>query len=195
MTAPSDPPGGPPPERVPGRLLTSGRLTAVLAVLLVALVAVAVLPQLGLPRISIEWGDPTPGATQPPASAAPSPSAGGSPTFIRPTPTALPTFISYTVRPGDSLNSIATLFNTKARSIAWWNRGAHPNLDPESPTYNPGLIEVGWVLVLIPGTVVDEEHPPSPSPGRATPTAASTAGASTAPGASPAGSRAPGASP
>jgi hypothetical protein len=94
--------------------------------------------------------------------------------------------MSYVVRPGDSLNSIAARFNTKARSIAWWNRGQHPNLDPESPVYNPGLIEVGWSLVLIPGVIVDEEHPPTPSPGPATP-----APSQPAPAASPGSSSQP----
>jgi hypothetical protein len=113
----------------------------------------------------------------------PSPSSGGSPSFTRPTPTAQPTFTSYTVQPGDSLNSIATKFNTKARSIAWWNRGRYPNLDPESPAYNPGLIEVGWTFVLIPGVTVDEEHPPTASPGPNTPTPSAASQASTAPSA------------
>jgi hypothetical protein len=123
-----------------------------------------------------------PPPTAPPVSGsgAASPSSNASPSFSRPTPTPAPTFTTYIVQVGDSLNSIATKFGTKARSIAWWNRGRYPNLDPESPAYNPGLIEVGWTLVLIPGVTVDEEHPPSPSPGRATPTPAASAPPSTA---------------
>ena len=53
---------------------------------------------------------------------------------------------------------------TTARSISWWNRGAYPSLDPESSRYDPGTIRVGWMLVVLPSTVVDEENPPTPSP-------------------------------
>ena len=58
------------------------------------------------------------------------PSPAPSPTFVRPTPTPLPTFTSYTVASGDSLNTIAHKFRTTARSLAWWNRGTYPTLDP-----------------------------------------------------------------
>ncbi|HJW21649.1 MAG TPA: polysaccharide deacetylase family protein, partial [Candidatus Limnocylindrales bacterium] len=91
------------------------------------------------------------------------------PTFGYPTPSPEPTFTAYSVRFGDTLNSIATAFATTARSIAWWNRGTYPSLDPQSPGYRPDDIKPGWVLVLIPGTVVDEENPPSPSPAPPTP--------------------------
>ena len=87
------------------------------------------------------------------------------PTFNRPTPSPAPTFLTYRVRTGDSLNSIAKKFRTTARSIAWWNRGTYPRLDPESPNYDPNTIRVGWVLVILPGIVVDDANPPTPSPG------------------------------
>ena len=106
------------------------------------------------------------------ATASPTPSPTGSPlaTFVRPTPTPQPTFIAYVVRAGDSLNTIAHRYNTTARSIAWWNRGTYPSLDPEAgPNYSPGHIELGWVLVLIPGVTVDDANPPTPSPGPPTP--------------------------
>lgn len=111
-------------------------------------------------------------ASQPSPTIVPtaSPPASVLPTFVRPTPTPGPTFISYTVRAGDSLNTIAHKFNTTARSIAWWNRGMYPSLDPEAVRYNPGHIELGWVLVLIPGAKVDDANPPTPSPGPPTPT-------------------------
>jgi spore germination protein YaaH len=66
----------------------------------------------------------------------------------------------YTVRPGDTLTSIARTFQTTARSIAFWNRGTHPSLDPDSPDYAPNRIEAGWVLLLIPDTEVDPEEFP-----------------------------------
>ncbi len=110
---------------------------------------------------------PTPGSPSPTPS--PSASPAPSPTFVRPTPTPLPTFTSYTVAAGDSLNTIAHRFQTTARSLAWWNRGTYPTLDPESAAYAPGHIEVGWILTLLPGTVVDDANPPTPSPGPPTP--------------------------
>lgn len=173
-----------------GGLLTSRRFSAILALVLVVLIALAVLPGLGitLPRVRVDIGA---GETTSPPSAPAAPastSPAGSPTVVRPTPSAAPTFTSYVVKAGDSLGTIATLYRTTARSIAWWNRGTYPTLDPESTTYNPSHIDVGWTLVLLPGVVVDDASPPSPSPGRATPTpgpsASGTPGASGAPGAS-----------
>jgi hypothetical protein len=108
------------------------------------------------------------------ASAVPTvstPSASPSPSFIRPTPNPSPTFLVYEVQAGDSLTSIARLFGTTARSIAYWNRARYPSLDPDSSTYEPDLIEVGWTLQLIPTAVVDEDELPDPTP---TPTPAPT---------------------
>ncbi|HEX9550634.1 MAG TPA: polysaccharide deacetylase family protein [Candidatus Limnocylindrales bacterium] len=159
-------------------------MAAVLGLVVVALVAAILI----VPGLLPAGATPTPGASGGSSPSA-SPSAGGSPTpspsptFVRPTPTPLPTFTSYTVRAGDSLNSIADQFATTARSLAWWNRGTYPNLDPQSADYEPDHIEPGWVLVLIPGTVVDDANPPTPSPGP--PTAAPTAGPTATPGSSP----------
>ena len=116
----------------------------------------------------------TPGATSTPAPT-PTPTAA-LPSFVRPTPSPNPTFMTYVVRTGDTLNSIVRQFGTTARSIAWWNRGTYPSLDPESDKYDPNRLEVGWRLVLIPNTVVDDNNPPTPSPGPS---------ASPAPGGSP----------
>jgi peptidoglycan/xylan/chitin deacetylase (PgdA/CDA1 family) len=173
----------------PGRSLASPAVAASLAIILIALVAaILVIPGL-LPGASTTL---TPGASNVPTST-PGGSPGGSPsesptplpspTFARPTPTPLPTFTSYTVRQGDSLNSIADDFATTARSLAWWNRGTYPNLDPQSADYDPNHIEPGWVLVLIPGVKVDDASPPTPSPGPPTPQP--TVGPTTAPGSSP----------
>jgi peptidoglycan/xylan/chitin deacetylase (PgdA/CDA1 family) len=62
---------------------------------------------------------------------------------------------------GDTLPAIAGRFGTTARSIAYWNRVTHPSLDPESPTYEPDRIEIGWTLGLIPGIEVDEQELPT----------------------------------
>lgn len=83
-------------------------------------------------------------------------------TFARPTPSPLPEFRVYRVKAGDSLNSIARRFDTDGRSIAWWNRGFYPSLDPESFDYDPNTIRVGWMLNILPGIKVDDEDPPEP---------------------------------
>jgi hypothetical protein len=153
------------PDRSP---LGSPLLAGVLALIATALVGAILL----LPGLL-----PSPAASPPPAASAASPTStgGASPsptpvrTFVRPTPTPGPTFTSYTVRAGDSLGSIARAFATTARSIAWWNRGTYPNLDPESAAYDPGHIEPGWVLVLMSDAVVDDLNPPTPSPAPPTP--------------------------
>lgn len=100
------------------------------------------------------------------AAATPSPSPGPSarPSFIYPTPTPLPTFFIYQVRSGDTLTSIARQHGTTARSISFWNRQRYPSLDPDSPTYSPNRIEVGWELLLIPDVELDPEDLLEPSP-------------------------------
>ena len=112
-------------------------------------------------------GTPTPpgsAAASPSASPSLAPSPTASPSPVRPTPTPLPTFLAYVVKPGDTLNEIARTYETTARSIAWWNRATYRSLDPESPTYDPNRIEVGWTLMLIPRAVVeDQEASPLPT--------------------------------
>jgi hypothetical protein len=80
----------------------------------------------------------------------------------------VPSFRAYEVVPGDTLLSIARTFDTTARSIAYWNRGTYPNLDPEADTYAPNLIKAGWVLLLIPGAIVDPQTLPDQTPAAAT---------------------------
>lgn len=107
------------------------------------------------------------GGSGAPESPPPSPSPSGPsarPSFIYPTPTPLPTFFIYQVRPGDTLTSIARAHGTTARSISFWNRGRYPSLDPDSPTYSPNRIEVGWELLLIPDVELDPEDLLEPSP-------------------------------
>ena len=83
-------------------------------------------------------------------------------TFGRPTASPPPAFLTYRVKQGDSLNSIARKFKTDERSLAWWNRGFYPSLDPDGPDYDPNTIRVGWVLNYLRNTKVDEENPPAP---------------------------------
>jgi peptidoglycan/xylan/chitin deacetylase (PgdA/CDA1 family) len=106
-------------------------------------------------------GPPTPT----PAPTGPTPV----PSFVVPTPTPVPSFRAYEVVEGDTLLSIARTFDTTARSIAYWNRGTYPNLDPESEAYAPNLIRAGWVLLIIPGAVVDPQTLPDQTPRPATP--------------------------
>ena len=98
-------------------------------------------------------------ATLQPSPSGPEPSR----TIVPPTPTPAPTFFVYTVRTGDSLNSIAHRYGTTARSIAFWNREIHPSLDPLSASYKPNRLDIGWTLLLIPNDVVDEQDLPDPS--------------------------------
>src|SRR5574338_153008 len=152
------------PQRRPAtrqrRLLDSPWVAAALAAVVILLAGVLVVPGL--------LNGPGPSATAtlgPSDTPAPTPSpSSGLPTFARPTPSPAATFTTYVVRQGDTLNSIARQFATTARSIAWWNRGTYPSLDPESETYDPDRLEIGWALMLIPGIEVDDTNPPTPSP-------------------------------
>jgi hypothetical protein len=67
----------------------------------------------------------------------------------------------YTVVHGDTLVGIARRFGTSGRSIAYWNRQAYPSLDPESAAYQPGMLQAGWVLQILPG----QEYVPPPGDG------------------------------
>ena len=108
-------------------------------------------------------------ATPGPPSLSPEAGPDATPSFERPTPNPSPTFLVHAVRAGESLTSIARLLGTTARSIAFWNRDRYPSLDPDSATYAPDRIEVGWTLLLIPTEVVNEDELPDPTP---TPSAA-----------------------
>jgi LysM domain len=99
------------------------------------------------------------------ASSTPSPSGPSArPSFTYPTPTPLPTFLVYSVRPGDTLTSIARDHDTTPRSIAFWNRQRYPSLDPDSPRYSPNRIEIGWELLLVPNVELDPEDLAASSP-------------------------------
>jgi LysM domain-containing protein len=86
------------------------------------------------------------------------------PSFVRPTPTPAPTFLVYVVKSGDNLDRIARRFGTTGRSIAYWNRGTYPSLDPEAAGYSPNLVKVGWTLMLIPKVILDEQTLGQPTP-------------------------------
>ncbi len=123
-----------------------------------ALVAVAI----------VMTGCATPAASTsiaPPASAPGSAAPSGSPAAgadrpYRPTPAPAPTLTAYVVRVGDTLAELAARFGTTVDSLAYWNRARYPTLDPESRTYAPNRIEIGWRLDYVPGQVVDPENPP-----------------------------------
>jgi hypothetical protein len=152
-------PPPPRPRTVHRSRLDSPWLAAALVVIVVSIIAaILVLPGRLGPL------GPGPSGTLTSSTAPTASPTAAAPTFVRPTPSPRPSFTSHVVHPGDTLNSIARAFRTTARSIAWWNRGAYPTLDPESQAYDPDHLEVGWVLVLIPDTVVDDTNPPTPSP-------------------------------
>ena len=117
-----------------------------------------------------------PAASDPPtvpsaaATAAPEPSASTPTRPFRPTPTPAPTFAAHVVERGDTLIALAERFATTPESLAYWNRARYQSLDPESASYRPDRIEVGWTLVYLPGQVVDpEDLPPAASDPRTTP--------------------------
>lgn len=145
------------PMAVPHRLGLPA--LTVLAVAVIACVPTPVgreSPGTSGPAGSLAEGSPTPVAT--PAGPTPLPS------FVYPTPTPTPPFAAYTVKRGDTLTSLALRFKTSARSIAYWNRVTYPSLDPDSAAYQPNRLEVGWVLLYLPGQVVDPEDLPTLSP-------------------------------
>lgn len=100
------------------------------------------------------------------ASVAPTGTTGPTPrpSFVPPTPTPGPTFRVHVVGDGESLTTIARLYGTTPRSIAFWNRATYPSLDPESPGYSPNLLKVGWTLQVIPDHIVDSDGELAPSP-------------------------------
>jgi hypothetical protein len=138
---------------------TAGGIVAAVAL---TVVLVACLPANTRSGAAVGQGSSGGESTTPAAS----PAASGprpSPSFGRPTPTPAPTFLVYTVKSGDSLNSIAHRFRTTGRSIAYWNAATYPSLDPESDQYAPGLVKVGWTLQIIPNVTFDEQTLPEPS--------------------------------
>ena len=126
------------------------------------LVAVVVLPGIATSCAPPVAGEPSGGGV---ATVSPSP-AVASPS-LRPTPTPAPTFATYRVRRGDTLDQLAKRFGTTPESLAYWNRARYPSLDPESPAYRPDRIEVGWRLLYLRDSVVDPENLPPASAGPA----------------------------
>jgi peptidoglycan/xylan/chitin deacetylase (PgdA/CDA1 family) len=75
----------------------------------------------------------------------------------------------YVVKANDSLVNLGHRFKTTGRSIAYWNRKAYSSLDPDKPTYNPNLLEIGWRLTIYPGLIDNDgnglpDASPTPAP-------------------------------
>lgn len=140
------------------------------ALFIFALVAAACVPEAVSPNASGSLSPIRPTPTPTPSGPTPVP------TFVPPTPTPAPTYMPYVVARGDTLTSIAKRFKTNPRSISFWNRALYPSLDPGGDKYSPNRIEIGWVLAIIPGSViVDEQNLPAPAQPFPTPTPAPTA--------------------
>jgi nucleoid-associated protein YgaU len=150
--------------RIPPQPIVLAGLTPLLALALALVVAACIPASLARP------GATGPGPAESPdlALASTIPTGTGPsapPSFVRPTATPQPTFFAYVVKRGDTLTSIARAHRTTARSIAFWNRAQHPSLDPDSSSYAPNRIEVGWILLLVPDLELDpEELEPEPTP-------------------------------
>lgn len=65
---------------------------------------------------------------------------------------------------GDTLSRIADRYGTTWDSLVYWNRDRYAALNPDSSSYNPDQIDVGWQLRLKPGVVLDYDAPPPPTP-------------------------------
>src|SRR5205814_4456445 len=98
----------------PERSLGSPAVTLGLATLLVSLLVLALAAGLLGGRRPVPTGSPG----QVAGSSGPSSGPTTVPTLGYPTPSPEPTFMSYEVRVGDTLNSIAKAFRTTARSLA-----------------------------------------------------------------------------
>jgi hypothetical protein len=135
-----------------------------MGVLAIALLLVACVPE------PADRATPTHSDAAAVATATPVPTPAGptpTPSFVRPTATPQPTFLAYIVVTGDNLEKIARRFGTSQKSIAYWNRVTYPTLDPDSGTYRPDYVKVGWRLLLRPHAEVDPEDLPTlpPPPG------------------------------
>jgi hypothetical protein len=144
--------------------MLSMRPSVAVRTLLIGLLAGACIPATSLRTTPTPTPSPSAGDVDLPTATAPPTGPSAPPSFVRPTPTPQPTFLAYVVKPGDTLTSIARAHGTTARSIAFWNRSRHPSLDPDSPSYRPDRIEVGWVLLLVPDLELDPEDLPPETP-------------------------------
>jgi hypothetical protein len=86
------------------------------------------------------------------------PTAVPTPRLTAPVPTPEPTFLIYKVKPNDALAAIAKRYRTTIESIGYWNRARYGTLDPESSTYAPDSIKVGWLLRIHPGQTTDADY-------------------------------------
>ena len=97
-------------------------------------------------------GDASPTATprRGPPTRAPSgrPSAGAS---------AAPSFETYEIQGGDTLQRIADRLETTWQSLVFWNKDQFDTLNPASGSYDPGQIQAGWRLRYQRGVIVDDD--------------------------------------
>lgn len=119
---------------------TSRRFSALLVALVVLAACSTDVTPSPSPTLTPTAGEPTGGVFTPtpvPSSEEPT----SSPTV---SPTASPLVgTTYSVRPGDTMSSIARAFGTTVAQLQAWNVQRYPSL-----ATNPNVIQVGWVLVV-----------------------------------------------
>lgn len=111
---------------------------------------------------------------------APSPEAqvAGDTTERSAAPIPSDAFGTYTVRPGDTLFSIAVRIGVSEAQLRWWNLDRYPSLRT-----NPRDITVGWVLIIegqpMPTPTPRPTSPPTPVPSQPPPVVSGPTGGGT----------------
>jgi peptidoglycan/xylan/chitin deacetylase (PgdA/CDA1 family) len=110
---------------------------------LVAVMALLLGACTGEPSVSPTPSAPTSAPASPTSPASPTPSTSGAPSASPlPSPSA-PTGATYTVKPGDTLYSIAQRWGTSVAQLQAWNSAVYPILATD-----PSRLQAGWVLIV-----------------------------------------------
>ena len=94
----------------------------------------------------------------------PSGTVAPTPTPDVPEPLPSTAFDEITVASGETLFGIARTYRTTWQSLVFWNKHRIASLDPGDPSYDPNRLEIGWVLLVMPGVTVAYEPTPGGAP-------------------------------